>query len=302
MITMLQRNTLFEKKSESNIAHPSPWIKLPDRGSLFKKRAHRFAHLATTSPNKEDLLFWAHFCNAQQQLTNTLQDFSTALSRFTTVSTPPFDRSKILSLGFYDSVVHNFLNHISTSALPLKYQEVFNQVQQKQDQWRLWGHNLLNHPLSHQHLAEHIFIIGALQIIYCLTASQLDPQTLTPQQNNLCPACAGTHLANIAGGWKGEEKQRLCSCLYCGTLWRSAHLQCTFCNTTHNTFHHNFEKDSKNILLDSILIETCEVCRHDYNQLNQQDHSSLNVFADDNENAHPRFFLEISPSFEAEEL
>ncbi|WP_208431772.1 formate dehydrogenase accessory protein FdhE [Bartonella schoenbuchensis] len=301
---MLQRNTLLEKKSESNAVHPSPWVKLPDRESLFEKRAHRFMHLATTNPNKEDLLFWAHFCNAQQQLTNTLKDFSTALSRFTMVSTPPFDRSKILNLGFYDSVVHNFLNHISTSALPVKYQEAFNKAQQQQDQWRLWGHNLLNHPLSHQHLAEHIFITGALQIIYCLTSSQLDPQTLTPQQNNLCPACAGTYLVNIVCDWKGEEKPQLCSCLYCGTLWRSAHFQCTVCNAAHSTFHHKYEKDPKNILLDNILIEVCEVCRHEHddNQFNQHENSPLNVCAHDNEQTHPRFFLENSPSFEAEEL
>lgn len=207
-----------------------------------------------------------------------------------------------MNLGFYDSVVHNFLNHISTSALPVKYQEAFNKAQQQQDQWRLWGHDLLNHPLSHQHLAEHIFITGALQIIYCLTSSQLDPQTLTPQQNNLCPACAGTYLVNIVGDWKGEEKPRLCSCLYCGTLWRSAHFQCTICNAAHSTFHHKYEKDSKNILLDNILIEACEVCRHDYSQFNQHENSSLNVCAHNNEHTHPKFFLENSPSFKAEEL
>ncbi|WP_336293990.1 formate dehydrogenase accessory protein FdhE [Bartonella sp. CB169] len=262
--------------------HAPSLVILPDKKNLFAKRAQRFAYLAKSAPNpnsildKESLLFFAHFCNAQQQLTEKFKNFATPLSRFCIVSAPPFDRSKLLSLGLYESIAEDFLKHLSTQTFSTIRYEALSCTRQKKDQWRLWGHNLLNHILPPQQLTEHIFIIGALQIIYSLAASQLDAQNFFPQQKNLCPACSGTHFANLIIDWKSHKSIKVCSCLYCGTLWHIPNTQCTFCKSTQNISSHTIEN-----MPDSILFETCAICGSYCKQLNQHKNPTLDVFADE---------------------
>ncbi|CBI76838.1 conserved protein of unknown function [Bartonella clarridgeiae 73] len=252
-------------------------IKFPDRKALFAKRAQRFTHLATTHSAKNTLLFLAHFCTIQQQLAERFKDFSSALARFGSISTPFIDRSKILELGFYESIVHDFLNKMSTYSLSTKQKEVLNTMHLQKDQWRLWGNNILNCEIPTKQAVEHLFITGVLQIIYSLAASQLNSQIVKPQQKNLCPACRGTHSASIIfdEGLK-EEGTRFCSCLYCGTLWHYPHLQCIFCESTQSVSSSDFNKNSE-----SILVQICQTCHRSCKQLDQRKNPSLEVFADD---------------------
>lgn len=273
---------------------------LPDKEMLFVKRAKRFAHLATSHPNKESLLFFAHFCDAQQQSTEKFKDFASPLSRFGATSDPPLDRSKLLTLGFYESIVEDFLKRFSTptrahQGFSATKQEALKRTQQQKDQWRLWGDNLLNQRLPQQQLAEHLFIIGALQILYSLAASQLDAQNLTPQQNNLCPACSGTHSANLIIERKPHEIIKVCSCLYCSTLWHTPYTQCTFCKTTQNISTHTSEN-----IPDGIFFETCETCGFYCKQLNYYQNPTLDVFADDIATPTPNFLHKASSHFKYE--
>ncbi|USP02217.1 formate dehydrogenase accessory protein FdhE [Bartonella taylorii] len=262
------------------------FVILPHKETLFVKRAQRFAHLATSHPNKESLLFSAHFCDAQQQSTEKFKDFASPLSHFGATSDLPLDRSKLLTLGFYESIVEDFLKRLSTPTLTsqgfsAKRQEALKHTQQQKDQWRLWGHNLLNHRLPQQQLAEYLFIIGALQILYSLAASKLDAQSLTSQQKNLCPACSGTHTANLIIEQKPHGTIKVCSCLYCGTLWHTPYTQCTFCETTQKITTHTIENTPNGIFPDGIFFETCETCGFYCKQLNHYQNPTLDVFADD---------------------
>ncbi|UNE53826.1 formate dehydrogenase accessory protein FdhE [Bartonella machadoae] len=277
--------------NEKSIMHSPTFVIPPDQELLFAKRAQRFAHLADNTSDKERLLFWTHFCHAQHQSTEQFKDFAIPLSRFSTSSTPPFDRLKLLSLGLYDSIIADFLKRLLTLPLPSQAfsatkQEALVRTKQQKDQWRLWGQNLLNHTLPPQQLAEHLFIMGALQILYSLTASQLDPQSLTRQQNNLCPACGGTHSANLIMDVKPSEPLKFCSCLYCGTLWSIPRNQCSFCETTQNISLHPVENMPNgifpnDIFPNSIFFETCKICRSYCKQLNKHENPRLDVFADD---------------------
>ncbi|WP_455480520.1 formate dehydrogenase accessory protein FdhE domain-containing protein [Bartonella sp. B12(2025)] len=284
--------------NKNNIMHFLPFVILPDKKTLFAKRAQRFAYLVNRAQNanrildKESLLFFAHFCNAQQQSTEKFKDFAVPLSRFGAPSTPPFDRSKLLILGLYESIVGDFLKRLSTQEFSVTRHEALSCTQQKKDQWRLWGHNLLNQILPQQQLAEHIFITGALQIIYSLAASQLDAQSLTPQQHNLCPACSGTHSASLLINWKSHKVIKVCSCLYCGTLWHTPHTQCTFCETTQNVSSHIPEN-----IPNGILFETCTACGSYCKQFNQHQNPALNVFADDISTSTPDFLHKASSHF-----
>ncbi|MET3560581.1 FdhE protein [Bartonella japonica] len=271
------------------LVHSPFFVILPDTRTLFAKRAERFAHLATKEPTQELLLFFAHFCNAQQQSSKKFKDLAIPLSRFGASSAPPLDRSKLLILGLYESIVEDFLNHLSTPTLsvqPLsetRYAALKSTKQQKND-WRLWSHNLLNHKLPQHQLTEHVFILGALQIMYSLAASQLDAQNLTAQQNNLCPACQGTHSASLIIDWKAHETVKVCSCLYCGTLWYHPHTQCTFCEATEPISTHVSPTTP-----DGILFETCDNCGSYSKLLDCHKNPTLDVFTDDISTPTPEF-------------
>ncbi|WP_273756844.1 formate dehydrogenase accessory protein FdhE [Bartonella sp. MM73XJBT] len=285
MSRLSENSELSQKTTRSinknGIRNSAIFVMLPHQETFFAKRAQRFAHLANNFKNKQVPLFFTHFCHAQQQSIEYFKDFAIPLSRFAAPTTPPLDRSKFLMLGLYESIVGDFLKRLSHSIVPNQAfwatkAEALNRTQQQKDQWRLWGDNLLNHKLPQQHLAEHLFITGALQIISTLAASQLEKHQLTPQQNNLCPACQGTHTATLIIEDTSQETIKLCSCLYCGTLWQIPHAQCTFCGETQNTSIHT----SKN-MPDGILLETCQTCGSYCKQINQQKKPTGDVFADD---------------------
>ncbi|WP_019219595.1 formate dehydrogenase accessory protein FdhE [Bartonella florencae] len=257
------------------------FIILPNRETLFAKRAQRFAHLANSLKNKQSLLFFAHFCHAQQQSSEKFKDFAVPLCRFAAPTTAPLNRLKLLTLGFYETIVDDFLQRLSTptfsQATPLAISDqALKRTHQQKDQWRIWGENLLNQKFPPQQLAEHIFITGALQIIYCLAASQLDAQSLTAQQNNLCPACNGTHSATLIIEAKPQETIKVCSCLYCGALWQIAYNQCSFCQAKQSISTHSSENISH-----GIFFERCEKCGSYCKQFNYQQNPTLDVFADD---------------------
>lgn len=267
--------------NKNDIRNSTMFVILPHQKTFFAKRAQRFSHLANSLKNKQAPPFFAHFCHTQQQSIEYFKDFAIPLSRFAAPTTPPLDRSKLLMLGLYESIVDDFLKRLSHTMVPNQEfwvikNEALNRTRQQKDQWRLWTDNLLNHKLPKQQLAEHIFITGALQIISTLAASQLDRQQLTPQQNNLCPACQGTHTANLIMEDTSQETIKLCSCLYCGTLWQIPHTQCSFCGATQNISTHTSENMS-----DSILLEICETCGSYCKQINQQKNPTHDVFADD---------------------
>ncbi len=101
----LQKKLGSPQKTESinkhGITHSPIFVILPDKDTLFAKRAQRFAHLAKSIPNKEFLLFFAHFCNAQQHSIEKFKDFAVPLSRFGTTSTPfkeSFYQASIITL------------------------------------------------------------------------------------------------------------------------------------------------------------------------------------------------------------
>ncbi|WP_345097122.1 formate dehydrogenase accessory protein FdhE [Bartonella acomydis] len=276
----------------------SIFVILPKRETLFAKRYTRFAHLANTLENKQALLFFAHFCHAQQQSSEKFKDFAVPLCRFAAPTTTPLNRSKLLTLGFYESIVDDFLRRLSTpilsQAIPLAISaQALKRTHQQKDHWRLWGENLLNHKLPPQQLTEYIFITGALQIIYCLAASQLDAQNLSAQPKNLCPACSGTHSANLIIEVKPQETIKVCSCLYCGTLWQIAHNQCSFCQAKQGLSTH-----SNKHLSNGILFETCEKCGFYCKQFNHQQNPILDVFADDISTPTTDFLQKISCSFQ----
>ncbi|WP_019221306.1 formate dehydrogenase accessory protein FdhE [Bartonella senegalensis] len=282
--------------------HCSVFVRLPDEKTVFAKRAQRFAHLANETPHKESLLFFADFCNAQQQSIEKFKDFAGPLSRFGTISTcsfdstPSFDRSKLLSLGLYSSIVKDFLQRLLSRMLsgctfsPTKHEAV-KRTQQQEDQWHLWAENLLNHRLSQQQLTEHLLIIGTLQILYSLAASQLDAQSLPPQPNNCCPACRGTHSASIIIEREAQKTMRMCSCLYCGTLWQAPQHQCTFCAAP-KTITSTLENTPEGLVL-----ETCKTCGRYCKQLNSHQNPTLDVFADDINTPTPHFLQQGSFHF-----
>ncbi|WP_273760424.1 formate dehydrogenase accessory protein FdhE [Bartonella sp. ML70XJBT.G] len=276
---LLQKTT--KSMNKNSISNSAIFVMLPHQETFFAKRAQRFAHLANNLKDNQAPLFFTHFCHAQQQSMEYFKDFAIPLSRFAAPTTPPLDCSKFLMLGLYESIVGDFLKRLSHTIVPNQAflatkTEALNRTQQQKEQWRLWTDNLLNQKLPKQQLAEHLFITGALQIISTLAASQLNVHQLTPQQNNLCPVCSGPHTATLILEHNPQETIKLCSCLYCGTLWQIPHAQCTFCGETQNTSIHTSEN-----MPDGILLEICQTCGSYCKQINQQKNPTSDVFADD---------------------
>ena len=125
-------------------------------------------------------------------------------------------------------------------------------------------------------IAEHGFVAAAMQVHFARLAAQLDPKSLAPVGDGVCPACGGAPSATLVVGWKRADGTRFCSCALCGTLWNYVRAKCTLCGSTSNISLREVAGSDG-----TIKAEVCGDCRGYVKVLYQQKNPELDPIADD---------------------
>lgn len=274
----MPRNKKFEgDMTQIGTQRQPPFAHLPQ--ALFEGRAARFARLAPTSPVKEYMEFLGAITTAQAQTSNRFQeaDFAAALNLDgKAVSMPPVNLDRLIKAPVFEEIAQEFFTQLDAVPMPQSAKDALAVIRNNKEMRETAAHNLLRQTVPASELAQHIFMLAALQVAAALAASKVDEKTLKPQQGNLCPACGGTHFASMIVGWPNAEGTRFCSCLYCGTLWNVVRVKCTFCDATGGIEYREIEGGPG-----TITAECCETCGRYCKQMNGQKDMGFDVFADD---------------------
>lgn len=274
----MARNKKFEgDMTEVGTQKTPPFARVPQ--ALFEGRNARFARLAPTSVVKDYIEFLCALTNAQSQTQKHFQDadLGTGVTlKAADFSMPPINRVQLLKENVFSDIAQDFFARLETVAMPENAKTALSFVNADKQMRVRAAHNLLQKTVPQGELAEHIFVLSAMQIIMTLAASKLDAKQLKAQEGNLCPACGGTHSASTVVGWPEAEGTRFCSCLYCGTLWNVVRVKCTFCDATGGIEYREIEGGPG-----TILAECCKTCARYCKQMNQQKDMGFDVFADD---------------------
>jgi len=276
----MPRNKRFEGDMTAiGSVRTPPFACLPDSHALFNNRHKRFELLRRTSPVADYIGFLSMLAKAQHE---TVQRFASLLpgapisKNAGLYGVPPLDRLTIAGLPVFQDMTDDFFARVKQAELNKPSEYALADIKADRAKRTACVENLVNGFVVAEDMAQHVFIMAALQVLMTLAAGSLEEKALKPLEKNLCPACGGTHSATIIVGWNEAEGTRFCSCLYCGTMWHYVRIKCTFCEATGGIEYREIEGGPG-----SILAETCKHCGKYCKQVDHQKDISMDVFADD---------------------
>lgn len=276
----MPRNKKFEGDMTAvGTMREPPVCQMPDIDRLFEDRSLRFERLAPTNPVSIYIQFLTDLTKAQHE---TAQQFKAECKQLidnkgqANFGMPIIDRNSLYKNPLANKITADLFARIEKIAMPDASAKALANIKKSKMLQKEIAENLIDRKLQDDQLAEYIFMLASLQVLYSLAASQIDAGNIKPLEQNLCPACGGTHSASQIVNWPNAEGTRFCSCLYCGTMWNYVRIKCTFCGDT-GAVEYGEIADGPG----SILVESCRDCGKYCKITDAQKDVNLDVFADD---------------------
>lgn len=263
-----------------DVATPA-FARLPDPLNLFGARARRFRQLAEGHDLEPYLLFLADLAEVQARVQIDLPEPALpepdTLRRAHEFGMPPLDRNRFVSDPVFGATLDRLLSLAEAIAMPDAAAAALTRVGEADAAMRA-GMILavLADAIPVEELAAHGYIAAALQVHFARLAARLDPKSLVPVGDGVCPVCGGPPVASMVVGWHGAHGTRYCGCGLCGTLWNYVRIKCTLCASTKGISYQEIEGGPG-----TVKAETCDSCRGYLKVLQQHKDPAVDIIADD---------------------
>lgn len=190
---------------------------------------------------------------------------------------PPIDRAAFAGDEIFDAYFRAILSDADGIDMPHEARSALSRVVAADAAARQrMVANVLADAIPVEAIAEHSFTAAVLQAYFSALASQLDPGSLKPVGDGVCPCCGGAPASSLVVGWPGAEGTRFCACGLCGTLWNYVRARCTLCGSTKDISYRQVEGVGWNV-----KAEVCGSCRGYLKVLDQVTEPGLDPIADD---------------------
>jgi len=262
------------------IAKP-PFARLPDPLTMFARRAKRLRALTEGHELGAYLTFLADLSDVQHGVQRGPPDAELpapdTIARARQFKMPPLDRLRFTRSAAFDALWEGLLATAGRIAMPDDARLALDRLKAADPaaQAAMIG-AVLKNAIRADALAEHVFVAAVLQVHFARLASQLDPKTLAPIGEGVCPACGGPPVSSMVVGWSGAHSTRFCACSMCGTMWNYPRIKCTLCGSTQGIAYQEIAGEPV-----TVKAETCESCRGYVKILHQNNDPLVDPLADD---------------------
>jgi FdhE protein len=256
-----------------------PFVQLPDPGVLFAERAGRLRLLGSVSPLKPYLEFIADLSEAQSDIAAGLGPATVAQDdeRGREFGMPAIDRADAISEPALNTVFDRLFERARNITKPQDAADALERVASSDaGERRRMIEALFAGVLPPEAIAEHIYIWAGLQLHFTRLASALDPKSLKPVADGVCPTCGSIPSSSMVVGWHGAHGARFCSCSICNTLWHYVRVKCVCCGSTKGIGYKEVEEGGG-----IIKAETCDECQSWVKIIYQQLSADADPMADD---------------------
>jgi FdhE protein len=263
-----------------DVATPA-FARLPDPLTLFSTRAARFRTLARGHDLEPYLLFLAGLADVQHRVQAGLADAelpdAESLRRAREFGMPPLDRGRFTVDPVLETLLDRVLARAGAIDMPSAAAMALTRVVGASELLRdEMIRSVLDVSIPVEALAEHAFVAAALQVHFARLAARLDPASLVPVGDGVCPVCGSPPTASMIVGWLGAHGARYCGCSLCGTLWNYVRIKCVLCASTKGIAYQEVEGGPG-----TVKAETCTSCRGYVKILQQQKDPAVDIVADD---------------------
>ncbi|WP_176038418.1 formate dehydrogenase accessory protein FdhE [Brucella tritici] len=256
-----------------------PFVQLPDPGALFAKRAERLRLLGSVSPLKPYLEFIADLSEAQFEIAAGLGPVVAGQSdeRGREFGMPLIDRADAISQAALDTIFDRLFERARNIAKPQDAADALERVANSSaGERRRMIEALFAGVLPPEAIAEHIYVWAGLQLYFTRLASALDPKSVKPVADGVCPTCGSVPSSSMVVGWHGAHGARFCSCSVCNTLWHYVRVKCVCCGSTKGIGYKEVEEGGG-----IIKAETCDECQRWVKIIYQQLSADADPMTDD---------------------
>jgi FdhE protein len=243
-------------------AHRSiPRLRLPDRTSVFLKRAQRLralAHHGFGHSIGEYLRLMAALADAQHTQLATLEAAPPG-SAAPTTDRLPARASGVRRDARWQGILAALCETIAGgSEFTSGVREICgglraSSVQELESQ----AEALLGADARARDAAAAPFVMAALQVCWTDRAAALSAEVVAESGiPGICPVCGTLPAASVVRVDLGSQGYRYLHCPLCATEWHLVRVTCSQCQATNGITYHSIEGGS-----DAIRAESCESCR-----------------------------------------
>lgn len=258
-----------------------PFVRLPDPGEMFVRRAERFRALAAGHDLGAYLDFLADIAELQASVQDGLPEpelpATEQRERALRHGMPPLDRAGFVAGADVQALIDRLVSAAAAIDMPPEAAAALARVAQADAPERAgMVTGVLADAIPFEAVAEHGFVAAAMQVHFARLAARLDAESLKPVGDGVCPACGGAPSASLVVGWTKPEGTRFCACSLCGTLWNYIRAKCCLCGATKDISLREIAGGDG-----TVKAEVCGSCRGYVKVLYQQRKPELDPIADD---------------------
>lgn len=262
-----------------------PRIRLPDRASVFAKRAQRLRTLAAQPVGQaiaEYLRLMGALADAQHGALSQLQlapPSAPELAQARQERGPPAAASGGPRAACWRGVLTSLCDALlARGEFPAAVHEVCQRLRAAAPaELEAQADALLATPARAIDAAAAPFVMAALQVCWTQRASTLAAQDLTALElPGLCPACGTLPVASIVRVDHGSQGYRYLHCPLCASEWHLVRVTCSQCQATKGVAYHSIEGGPE-----AIRAESCDNCKSYRKILYQEKDMGSEPVADD---------------------
>lgn len=260
----------------------TPFLQLPQRGSVFAERAMRLRQLARGHAMEDFLGFMADVAQAQH---TRLADFpevplpdADALDRAAQRGLPPLPASEWPRDPAWHGVLQSLVADLCERAPPAT-QPTLARLAQADGEWlERQADCLLTCVMEGLDLATAPLVAAALQVYWVhMVSAVAQRQVRHPARGQAfgriddetaCPCCGSRPVASITRNGAELMGQRYLHCSLCSTQWHMVRIKCTHCLSTKGVAYQSLDvagaddEGASRAASAAVQAETCDDCGH----------------------------------------
>ena len=237
-----------------------PFLRLPDRATVFTRRAARFAALAGAHAMADYLAFMGQLAQAQQAALEDFQPVSlpsaTQLQLCREHHLPPLGAQGWPRDAAWRDALRAVLAIIKSDTIPLTRRAIERLEQAGDVRLEAWAGALLSGNFKALDPSLVPFLAAALQVYWVHMAANLDAAALDRLEVGLCPVCGSAPVASVVRAQGSTQGLRYLCCSLCATEWNMVRIKCVNCDSSKDVAYFGIEGDNG-----VVKAEACEDCK-----------------------------------------
>lgn len=238
-----------------------PFVRLPDLGTVFARRAERCRQLAGAHPLERYLLFIADLATAQDQALNSLSPAVPPrpdnVAGVETTDVPLLHRLGCQQGDAWIAALKAIIPRLARCEMPAAARVAIDDLARRdRADVRALGRRVLEDAHEAPEAAAAPFILAALQVSWARAAALRNLEEVERlEPPGLCPMCGSRPVASVVHAAGNLQGVRFLQCALCSTQWHFVRVKCPNCASTKGIAYQQIQGGDG-----AVKAETCDEC------------------------------------------